>query len=98
MFNYDELSLIDFLIAFAAASSILIAPTRVHAAAEDVLQAAVNNVFTGLIAPENGPKIVDIKSCVVVMSDQRNKGTSKNSSVHEPVRVYCPMARFSEHI
>lgn len=63
----------SFLIAVAATSFILIAPFRVKAVAEDVLQAAINYVFTGVIAPENGPKIADLKSCVVVLLDQRNK-------------------------
>ncbi len=62
-----------FVMTLVATSVILIAPSRVRAVAEDLLQAAVNYVFTGTIAPENGPKIVDLKSCVVVMSDQRNK-------------------------
>jgi hypothetical protein len=64
---------LSFIIAFAAAFFILSSALRGQAVAEDVLQAAVNYVFTGTIAPENGPKIVDLKSCVVVMPDQRNK-------------------------
>ena len=63
----------SFLIAVAASFFILIASLRVQAATEDVFQAAVNYVFTGMITPENGPKIADLKSCVVVMPDQRNK-------------------------
>ena len=52
---------------------ILLVPLRGQAVADDALQAAVNYVFTGKIAPENGPKIVDLKSCVVVIPDQKFK-------------------------
>ena len=61
------------VIAFAATAFILTAPLQIRAATEDLLQEAVNYVFTGTIAPENGPKIVDRKSCIVVLPDERNK-------------------------
>lgn len=61
------------VIAFAAVSFILLAPSQIRTMAEDLLQEAINYVFTGSIEPENGPKIVDRKSCVIVMPDQRNK-------------------------
>ena len=42
-------------------------------AEDDVFQHAVNYVFTGRVAPQDSPEIVDRKSCVVVLSDPRNK-------------------------
>jgi hypothetical protein len=35
----------------------------------DLFQQAVNYVFTGKLNPEDGPKIVDRESCIVVMRD-----------------------------
>ena len=37
----------------------------------DVFQQAVNYVFTGNIEPQDGPEIVDRKSCVIVMRDPK---------------------------
>src|SRR5690242_10408989 len=37
----------------------------------DVFQQAVNYVFTGNIEPQDGPEIVDRKSCIVVMRDPK---------------------------
>ena len=63
---------IGLSLAFAAAF-LVIALLQIPAVAEDVLQEAVNYVLTGTIAPETGPRIVDRKSCVVVIPDLRNK-------------------------
>jgi len=63
----------SFTVALASMLFILLVPLRGQAVAEDALQAAINYVFTGKIAPENGPKIVDLKSCVVVIPDQKFK-------------------------
>ena len=41
------------------------------AAEDDVLQKAIDYVFTGTVAPENGPEIVDRKSCIVVVRDPK---------------------------
>jgi hypothetical protein len=52
-------------LAVAAASLLWIAPLQVRAVAEDdMLQLAVNYVFTGRIDPPDRPEIVDRKSCV----------------------------------
>src|ERR1043165_5746395 len=37
----------------------------------DVVQQAVNYVFTGSIDPQDGPEIVDRKSCVIVLRDPK---------------------------
>jgi hypothetical protein len=37
----------------------------------DVFQQAVNYVFTGSIEPQDGPEIIDRKSCVIVMRDPK---------------------------
>jgi len=37
----------------------------------DVFQQAVNYVFTGSIDPQDGPEIVDRKSCVIVLRDPK---------------------------
>jgi hypothetical protein len=48
------------------------APPQTRAAAEDdLLQKAIDYVFTGTVAPENGPEIVDRKSCIVVVRDPK---------------------------
>ncbi len=59
----------------AAATSFLWAtslqtPAR---AEDDVLQQAINYVFTGEIAPKVAPEITDRKSCVVVVPDPKWK-------------------------
>ena len=63
--------------AVAAAAAVALLPMivpRTRALAEaDVLQQAINYVFTGRIDPENGPGIIDRKSCVVVVPDSNNK-------------------------
>ena len=38
---------------------------------DDLLQQAFNYVFTGNIAPKDGPEIVDKPSCIVVIRDPR---------------------------
>jgi len=40
-------------------------------AEDDVLQQAVNYVFTGTVEPENAPEIRDRTSCVVVVADPK---------------------------
>ena len=37
----------------------------------DVFQQAINYVFTGSIDPQDGPEIVDRKSCVIVLRDPK---------------------------
>lgn len=49
----------------------------------DLFQQAVNYVFTGDVAPQNSPEIVDRKSCIIMMLDAKTGGF---------VRYY--MARF----
>ena len=41
-----------------------------HAAA-DIFQQAVNYVFTGEVAPQDAPRIVDRQACVIVMRDRK---------------------------
>src|SRR5260370_4611183 len=50
-----------------------IAPQARAAAEDDVLQQAVNYVFTGNIDPRDGPEIADRKSCVVVVPEPKLK-------------------------
>jgi hypothetical protein len=64
---------IGLSLAVAAAFLLLAALPQMRAAAEDVLQEAVNYVFTGAVAPANAPTIVDRNSCAVVIADPRNK-------------------------
>lgn len=40
----------------------------------DLFQQAVNYVFTGNVAPQNAPEIVDRESCVVIVPDPRTDG------------------------
>jgi hypothetical protein len=55
---------------------------QISAAAEDdVLQQAINYVFTGTIDPKDGLEITDRKSCVVVVPDPKWKRS---------VRYYLP--------
>ncbi len=42
-------------------------------AANDVFQQAVNYVFTGSIDPQDGPEIVDRKSCIVLVPERKFK-------------------------
>ena len=61
-------------LALAAASLLSAASLQSRAAAEDdMLQKAVNYVFTGTIDPVDGPAIVNRKSCVVVVPDPQFK-------------------------
>jgi len=57
----------------AAIAALLLANlSQARAAAEDdVLQQAVNYIFTGSTEPQNGPEIVDRKSCVVVVPEPK---------------------------
>jgi hypothetical protein len=63
-------------LSFAAATLSLLwtmSPQARAAAEDDVLQQAVNYVFTGRIDPEDSPEIVDRKSCVVVVPEPKLK-------------------------
>jgi hypothetical protein len=61
-----------FSLAVATVSFLWMAPPQARAAAEDdVLQQAVNYVFTGSTDPRDGPEIVDRKSCVVVVPEPK---------------------------
>jgi len=58
--------------AVAAASLFGIASLQTPALSEaDVFQQAVNYIFTGSIDPQDGPEIVDRKSCVIVHRDPK---------------------------
>jgi hypothetical protein len=58
----------------AAAAFLWLAFPQISAAAEDdVLQQAINYVFTGAIDPKDAPEITDRKSCVVVVPDPKWK-------------------------
>ena len=58
--------------AVAAASLFGIVSLQTPALPEvDVFQQAVNYVFAGTIDPQDGPEIVDRKSCVVVLRDPK---------------------------
>jgi hypothetical protein len=59
-------------LALTAALATLALPSRALAA-QDLLQEAINYVFTGRIDPVDGPEIVDRKSCVVVMPEPKFK-------------------------
>jgi hypothetical protein len=60
------------LLAFRAALLLTIVFFQAPAWSEaDVFQQAVNYVFTGNIAPQDAPEIVDRKSCVIVMRDPK---------------------------
>ena len=51
-----------------------IVPLQIRALAEDdPLQKAVNYIFTGRNDPQDAPKILDRKSCVVVLPDPKSK-------------------------
>ena len=59
-------------LAVATVSVLWAIPPQARAAAEDdVLQQAVNYVFTGSTDPQDGPEIVDRKSCVVVVPEPK---------------------------
>jgi hypothetical protein len=66
--------LIRWSLAIAAAAFFGTAALQLRAMAEDdAFQHAVNYVFTGRVDPQDSPEIVDRKSCVVVVSDPKNK-------------------------
>lgn len=66
----------------AAASLLWTACLPISAGAEaDILQQAINYMFTGTIDPKDGPEITDRKSCVVVVPDPKWKRS---------VRYYLP--------
>lgn len=44
---------------------------------DDVLQQAINYVFTGRIDPERGPEMVDRNGCVVAVADPRSNRTAR---------------------
>jgi hypothetical protein len=68
------LLLIRWSLAIAAVSFVGTAALQLRAMAEDdVFQHAVNYMFTGRVDPQDSPEIVDRKSCVVVVSDPKNK-------------------------
>ena len=48
-------------------------PTPRALAESDVLQQAINYIFTGRIDPQDAPTITDRASCVVLVADPRNK-------------------------
>jgi hypothetical protein len=61
-------------LALAAAAFVLTMLPQARAAAEDdVLQQAVNYIFTGSTEPQDGPEIVDRKSCIVVVPEPKFK-------------------------
>jgi len=60
-------------LALAFASLLFAAPLQSRAAEDDMLQKAVNYVFTGRIDPLDGPAIANRKSCVVVVPDPQFK-------------------------
>ncbi len=58
----------------AAAWMLVMASQQLPARAEaDVLQQAINYVFTGSIDPKDSPEITDRKACVVVVADPKWK-------------------------
>jgi hypothetical protein len=60
------------LLPVAIAAVLLAIASQARAASEDdVLQQAVNYVFTGSTDPQNGPEIVDRKACVVVVPEPK---------------------------
>jgi len=82
-------------LSFAAATLSLLwaMPQQARAAAEDdVLQQAINYVFTGTIDPQDGPEIVDRKSCVVVVPEPRFKRYAR----YYFTRFKMDVARFSK--
>jgi hypothetical protein len=70
----NGLLLIRWSLAIAAVSFFATAALQLRAMAEDdVFQQAVNYVFTGRVDPQDSPEIADRKSCIVVVSDPKNK-------------------------
>ena len=69
-------------VAAAATCFLWMASLPISAGAEDdILQQAINYMFTGTIDPKDGPEITDRKSCVVVVPDPKWKRS---------VRYYLP--------
>jgi hypothetical protein len=64
-------SRIGVSLAVADIASILwLVPLQTNALSEDeVLQQAINYIFTGRIDPKDGPEIVDQKNCIVVVPE-----------------------------
>lgn len=56
-----------------AACVVALTPLGLRALAADMLEEAINYVFTGKVAPTDGPQLIDRKSCTVVVPDPRNK-------------------------
>jgi hypothetical protein len=70
----DSSQKISLCLAVAAVSVLWTGTLQDRAVADDdVLQQAVNYVFTGRIDPQDGPEIADRKSCVVVVPDVKFK-------------------------
>ena len=54
----------------AVAQFLWMVPLQTRAMTEDdVFQQAINYVFTGRVDPKDGPEIVDLKSCIVVIPE-----------------------------
>jgi hypothetical protein len=61
---------IRLLLAIALVPMLWLVPPQAGAMSEeDVLQQAINYIFTGRIDPKNGPEIADPKTCVVVVPE-----------------------------
>jgi len=61
---------IGWPLAAAAVSFLSLASFQTRAQGEtDLFQQAVNYIFTGYVDPQNGPEIVDRKSCVILLRD-----------------------------
>ena len=59
-------------LAVVVASAIWTAALQTPSATEgDLLQDAINYVFTGTIDPQNAPKIIDRKTCIVLVFDAK---------------------------
>jgi hypothetical protein len=58
--------------ALAIAGASFLSALQVPAAAEDdVLQLAINYVFTGRVDPQDAPEIVDRKACIIVLFEPK---------------------------
>jgi hypothetical protein len=63
---------LTWLLVVVAVSFLWIAPLQIRAVAgDDVLQLAINYVFTGRIDPSDRPEIVDRKSCTIVVFESK---------------------------
>jgi hypothetical protein len=68
----DRRRKLERLVVVATVAVVWMAAPPIRAGAEDdVLQKAINYVFTGTVDPKDAPEVVDRKSCVVVMRDPR---------------------------